>query len=388
MPAKALFVRNRFTWLAYLMTAYFAYLQAALGPLMPFLRAELGMSYIVGGLHFSAFALGMILAGLVSDRTTQIWGRSVNFWTGAVGMSLGALALAFSRQASLTIASTLLLGLLGSILQITIQAALSDQYQVQRTVALTEANIAASVGASLVPLLIGGFQQIGWGWRSALYLAAIALILISIKFRQSIPVVATPQVEGSALHQKLPRTFWIYWVVIFLGVSVEYCIFFWGADFLETAVGLTRSHAASTMSIFVLSGFVGRVMFSRLSRLVQDEILLLGAIAVTFFGFPMFWLANFAPINILGLLIAGLGVANFYPLILSLAVGAANLQSDLAVARLSIGVGMAILISPFILGSIADQIDLKVAFGFVIVMLVAMTVVSLMGTLSTGKLRE
>lgn len=383
-----LFVRNRFTWLAYLMTAYFAYLQAALGPIMPFLRAELGLSYTLGGLHFTAFALGMILAGLLSDCTTQIWGRSVNFWIGAVGMSMSALALAFSRQVSFTIASALLLGLLGSMLQITIQAALSDQYQAQRTVALTEANIAASVGASLVPLLIGSFQQIGWGWRSALYSAVIALSIISIHFRQPIPVSLSLQTEGSTPHQKLPRTFWIYWVVIFLGVSVEYCIFFWGADFLDAAVGLTRNHAASTMSIFVASGFVGRVMFSRLSQFLRGEVLLLSAIAITFLGFLIFWLATFTPVNILGLLVTGVGVANFYPLILSLAVGAANSHSDLTTARLSIGVGLAILISPFILGWIADQVDLKVAFSFVIVTLVAMTVVSLIGTSFTGKLGE
>lgn len=371
-----LFVRNRFTWLAYLMTAYFAYLQAALGPLMPFLRAELGMSYTVGGLHFSAFALGMILAGLVSNRTTQTWGRSINFWTGAVGMSAGALALAFSRQA-ITIASALVLGLLGSILQITIQAALSDHYQAQRTVALTEANIAASIGASLVPLLIGAFQQIGLGWRSALYSAVVALILISINFRQPVPVAVTLPAKNSASSQKLLRTFWLYWVVIFLGVSVEYCIFFWGADFLETAVGLSKSNAASIMSIFVVSGFIGRVLFSRLSRHVRGEILLLGAIAITFFGFPIFWLATFAPVNILGLLIAGFGVANFYPLILALALGAANAQSDLATARFSIGVGLAILISPFLLGWIADQLNLKIAFSLVILLLAAIAILTL-----------
>ena len=55
------FLRDRFTWLAYLMLAYFAYLQAVLGPLVPFLRDELHLSYTVSGLHLSAFSIGMVL---------------------------------------------------------------------------------------------------------------------------------------------------------------------------------------------------------------------------------------------------------------------------------------------------------------------------------------
>lgn len=378
LPSKPSFTRDSFTRLAYFMAAYFSYLQAALGPLMPFLRAELGISYTVAGLHFSAFALGMILAGLVSVPTTQKWGRNFNFWGGAIGMSAGALSLALSHQAPLTIASALLLGLLGSILQITLQAALSDRHREHRAVALTEANIAASISASLVPLFIGGFHSMRLGWRSALFLGVIMLILISIRYRQvSIPTPMSLNAELTASSQKLPMTFWSYWMVIFLGVSIEYCIFFWGSDFLETSVGLTKSHAASTMSVFVLSGFVGRILCSRLSPIVRGETLLLGAIGITFLGFPIFWLASFSPLNILGLLIAGLGIANFYPLILSLALGTAQLQSDIATARLSIGAGMAVFISPFILGWMADRFALKAAFGLVIVMLAMVTAVTL-----------
>ena len=73
LPISKPFVRNDFTWLAYVMLAYFAYLQASFGPLMPFLRAELHLSYTIGSLHVSAFALGMVLAGLLGDRLAHRW---------------------------------------------------------------------------------------------------------------------------------------------------------------------------------------------------------------------------------------------------------------------------------------------------------------------------
>jgi predicted MFS family arabinose efflux permease len=378
---KPTFNRDSFTWLAYLMSAYFSYLQAALGPLMPFLKADLGMSYTIGGLHFSAFALGMILAGFMSTQMAKTWGRSVSLWTGAGGMMVGALCLTLSRQTPLTIASVLLMGLFGSLLSITIQASLSSRYGVQRTVALTEANIAASISASLVPLCIGGLYQIGLNWRNALFLAGIALLGMAIVYRRvPIPERDIVSREESKADQKLPSVFWIYWIILVLGVSVEYCLFFWGADFLETVRGFTKGHAASSMSWFVAAGFVGRVWCSRVSRTVSSESLLLGAIVLTFFGFPLFWWISSTPLSLLGLILVGVGVANFYPLILSLALGTAELQADRATARLSIGTGVAIFTSPFLLGWLADRFDLQKAYGFVIVMLAVITILALLTT--------
>ncbi|MEJ7653375.1 MAG: hypothetical protein WKH64_08525 [Chloroflexia bacterium] len=70
------FRRDRSTWLAYIMLGYFAYTQAALGPIMPFLRAELKIGYTVGALHLSAFAVGMIAVGLFGDRIAERRGRA------------------------------------------------------------------------------------------------------------------------------------------------------------------------------------------------------------------------------------------------------------------------------------------------------------------------
>ena len=52
--------RDRTTWLAYAMLAFYAYCLNSLGPLTPFLKSELDISYSVSSLHFTAFAIGII----------------------------------------------------------------------------------------------------------------------------------------------------------------------------------------------------------------------------------------------------------------------------------------------------------------------------------------
>ncbi|MCA9880800.1 MAG: hypothetical protein KC442_23545, partial [Thermomicrobiales bacterium] len=80
--SAATFVRDQRTWAAYLLLGVLAYMETVLGPVMPFLREELGISYAVASLHFSAIAVGAIIAGLLGDRVVRRVGRGGALWGG------------------------------------------------------------------------------------------------------------------------------------------------------------------------------------------------------------------------------------------------------------------------------------------------------------------
>src|SRR3954452_10517755 len=75
------------TWVAYVVLAWFAYLQAAPGLVIAHLRDELHLSYSTGGLHVAAFATGSLVAGLVSGRIEGAIGRRALFWSAAALMA-------------------------------------------------------------------------------------------------------------------------------------------------------------------------------------------------------------------------------------------------------------------------------------------------------------
>jgi hypothetical protein len=56
-PRGTTFHRDELTWFAFGMLGFYNYLLSGLGPLMPSLREELGLSYTIASLHFSAFAV-------------------------------------------------------------------------------------------------------------------------------------------------------------------------------------------------------------------------------------------------------------------------------------------------------------------------------------------
>src|SRR5215203_4363962 len=172
------FRRDRLTWTAYVVLAWFAYLQAAPGLVIVHLRDELDLSYSTGGLHVAAFAAGSMAAGVVSAPLERAIGRRAVFWSAAGVMGAGAIGLTAGQAAAVTVGSVLVMGLGGGTLLVTIQAALADHHGERRAVALAEANVAASIAYVTLIGMLSMTAALHAGWRAAL-LAALAVPVLA-----------------------------------------------------------------------------------------------------------------------------------------------------------------------------------------------------------------
>ncbi len=367
----ATFVRDRRTWAAYLLLGLFAYLETVLGPVMPFLREELGLSYAVASLHFSAFAIGAIISGLTGERVVRRIGRAAALWGGIAGMSAGALLVAFSPVVGGAILGTFIMGLIGTISLMANQAVLADIHGAQRTIALAESNVAATTCAVLAPLIVGVLAASGLGWPLALVLAAPWVLGLWLVFRQvRFPNIQPAPVTASG-STTLPPVFWVLAAVLFLVAAVEWCMAYWGAEFLASVVGLEPAFAASAMTLFFVAMVGGRFIGSRLAWRFASAHLLYVALVIALAGFLLFWLAPGAALSLIGLFVAGLGIANFYPLTVGVATGAVPELIDIATARLAVAGGAALLLAPLGVGAIADLFGMRWGFGIVAPLLIA-----------------
>ena len=159
--AATVFRRDRLTWLMYVMLAGLAYQQGILGPLMPFLRDELHMSYTLGGVLFTAIAIGMIFSGLISDRVARRFGRRAMFWMGGAGYVVGSVAIALSPSFPFAFAAILLNSVFTSFSITAVNATLSDHHGAARAAVARRARPGVvrprrgRTGRDRVP---GGFQ--------------------------------------------------------------------------------------------------------------------------------------------------------------------------------------------------------------------------------------
>jgi fucose permease len=158
--------------------------------------------------------------------------------------------------------------------------------------------------------------------------------------------------------------------VIVLVVAIEWSLIFWSADYLEKVVGLARVDAVSIVSVFFLAMLIGRAGGSLLARRYPAATILLAALLCTAVGFPLFWLGSQAWMNVAGLFIAGIGVANLFPLAMSTALSLAPGNANIASSRITLASGSAIFSAPLVLGWLADQISIQSAYGVVVVLLI------------------
>jgi fucose permease len=370
--ARGGFARDSSTWMTYGLVGYFAFMETVLGPIMPFLRTELGLDYTTASLHFSAFALGAVLLGLFGDRLLGRFGRLASLWGGAFGMAAGAVLLILIPSAFGTVPAALAMGLCGALLLVTSQAMLSDKYGEWRSVAVTESNVAASACAISAPLFVGVSASSGLGWRTALILPVAVLVLLATAFflmPPDLPHRAAGDGESSGGRGLSPR-YWAFWALVTLGVASEWCVAYWGTDFLADGTGLGRPAAATSLTAFFAAMLLGRIASSRLARVLSPAALLAANLGLSLVGFPLFWYSPGSALTLIGLFVTGLGIGGVYPLGVSAAIAEAN-DTDAAASRLAIGGGGAILVAPFVLGALADRIGIASAFGIVVPMLLA-----------------
>jgi fucose permease len=364
--------RDARTWSTYLLMAYYGYMLNILGPLTPFIQADLGLTYTLSSLHFTAFAAGILLAGMLGHFVILPLGRWRSLWLGAFGLSLGAVLLIVGRTPVVTIGAAFVMGTVGSLILAVVPAALSEQHGPRQAVALSEANLLASVVSIFAPVMVGWSAALAGSWRPALALAALVPLLLRVIFRAPMPAPVAAAAPVAVRVGLLPRLYWIFWAALLLGVAAEFCMVFWGAGYLVATLSLDNAAAAQWVSLFLLGMILGRLVGSRLLgrfsplRVVTASLLLAGT------GFLAYWQGGVLPVVLAGLFLTGLGISNFYPLLLSLALSAAPGALDRAGARATLASGFAILALPLLLGRLADAAGIHLAYGLVGVLLLAL----------------
>ncbi len=350
--------RGAVTWYMYLLLGFFTYQLNLQGNILPFLQAELELSYRAAGLHASAIAAGMILIGSTGERLLRWIGRRPALWLASFGVIAGAIGLCLAEAAWASITACGLIGAAGSLIPSLLPAVLAEAHAQHRDVVYAEATAISYAFGMLAPLATALGLALGVGWRGAVLAGALAGGLILLGFGNA--RVAEPAPPPETGNARLPAAYWAYWTLLALAVGIEYCILLWAPTFLAEAGGLSPALAALAAVAFPAAMLLGRTVGSGLIRVVAPPHLFAGALLLALLGFLLYWnLEGLAMAA--GLAVLGLGIAPLYPLTISFAIGAAGAQMAAASARSMLAVGLAILILPALLGLLADAAGLSLA---------------------------
>jgi len=353
--------RNAFTWTAFGALFAFGYLNAVLGPSLPYIRSVEGISYVVGAFHQVAFALGGGLAGLLSARDLIPVGRRAVIAGGIAGAGLAGLAVGYGETAPITIAGAFVMGLLATLALIRVWAALADAHGARRAVAMTEGEVAVSLAGVATPFLIGALAAGAATWRLAFAIGMVTAVLAAVAvLRASVPAPRPVSAqEDEARAQPSRGRVQPTLVIVFAIVALEFALSFWLASYLNDDVGLARDAAVAMVSGLYASNLFGRVVASRLARTQGAELLLAIALGTVLIGLPFLLTATGATGAVVGIFLTGAGIGALFPLTSSLHVQASRRTADIALGETLTVAALGQTSGPLVAGVIAQVTTLR-----------------------------
>jgi MFS family permease len=378
--------RDLDTWRWYGFVGLFAYLIYGLGAITPYLKTDFGLSDLVVGLHSSAFALGLIVSGLVGDRIVTRFSGASLMAAAAFGEATAGAVVALVPHPVATLAAAFVMGLCGSLMLALVNASLTVRHPHHSARVLTEAQVVASLCSMSTALLLGLSVGLHFGWRPVLVLPLVAMIFgwswrVGRRRRPSrqtrqLPVrheprgtrVPRPASTSPAETEtsRLPMVFWLRWAVAVAVIAVEFALVFWGPNVLRIRPGLDASTASATMAFFIGGMLAGRVLGSLLFAKVAGRSMLPAGAGLAAVGTLVLSQSSGQLMSSVGLLLAGVGVANLYPIAVDAAIGTVPGRAVQAAARCSFAFGVALLAGPPVLGALADRVGILAALWTVV----------------------
>jgi len=369
-------------WPSYIALAAIGYVIYGLGAAGPYLRTQLGLSDAEVGLHSTALAVGLVVAGTVAAGLGHRFGKAAvrGGAVAAIGVALPILAATPSIIA--TLGASLLIGLGAGMLLGHVNATLGAPGGRLARLRLARANVWAMIAAFVGPVIVAAGASIGPGWWFGLLpaLGLLGVVALDLRSRRNAPTAAPTDTD----RDPLPRAYWLAWAFLVAAISVEFSIVFWGATLVERRTHVPTPEATAIGALFLGGMFAGRLGLSvgigaghDIRRNAAAGLVLAGL------GAGVAWISTAPILSCFGLFLAGVGVAILYPLGVAAALAGAPGQLALAGNRLTLASGLAILLAPLALGAIADATGVIAGWGLVLG-LVAVAFCLVFG-LSTGQ---
>jgi MFS family permease len=352
-----------------------AVLYANLIPRFPEVKAELGLSNVALGTALAALPLGALLSGLSSAPLIRRYGSARVASTGLTLLAAAVWAAAAAPNWPAFAGALLLAGALDAVVDVAQNA---HGLRVQRNYGRSILNAfhgVWSIGAVTGGLL--GSAAAGLGIPLPVHLGVVALVF-------GLPALLGPRVllpghddaereddatpdgaAGSAgrggVRRTALRTMAALGVLAMCGAFVEDAGASWSALYLRDE--LAAGAAAAGLGFVALSAAmtIGRLTGDRVvDRFGQRRVVRAGG-ALTAGGMGLALALPSIPTALVGFALAGLGVATLVPAVYHAADELPGLRRGLGLAVVNWLLRIGFLVSPPLIGVVADAISLRVA---------------------------
>lgn len=366
-----------------------------IGSILPYLIEEAKINYSTAGLFLSVFAIGNFTASFVYPFLSKIMGRKVAIMFTSIFQPLCLFGISLVPPVPFIVALFFFLGISRGCYSIINNAYLNEKGD-GSPFAMNILHASFATGAFLAPSLLALLFKLNFAWRDVLYLicafTVISIFIVSKLKLSPIPskneskveeksVVISTEAESVVEKSTTPffkmPVFWISGFILFFYLGVENCVNGWFVSYFKDTGIMSQTFANELVSFTWASVLIGRITTAIISsKIKQKTLILIDCISAAVFFVLLISTKNLVVITIS---IIGLGffLAGIYP------TGVSNARNAIKGSDFGTSMFLAIsalggIITPQIVGSVADKIGLVGAIMTLLVNAIMMITLSIM----------
>jgi fucose permease len=358
-----------------------------MGNLMPFLREMYGISYARAGLLLSLPSWGNLASIFITGYMPTYIGRRKTVLITSVWMAVAFILVTFGiGGAALLPVACLMIGIArggNTNFSNTMMSTLPGK---KAAVGYNLLHGAFAVGAVLSPLaLIACTKGNPNGWQiMTAGIIVLCLVQVAVYAKMALPVEnitkSIKSVDRSFLGNK---SFWLGAAILFFYISAEYAIVNWLVTYFKDTGVLSAEVSQLMSSLLWVVIFIGRMIGAALVGKVSRKIILVvDGIGLTLFFLLVFFSRSELPIFI-GIMGVGLFMATIYTS--ALALGTESIKgNDLGVSTMIFTGSTGGIITPAVVGMVAEKAGIQVGMGVVVAVTVLLLVTILFSVFTKG----
>ena len=345
-----------------------------LGPSVPAIVRDLGISYPQAGLFFTLLSLGSFFGTGLGAIGSDYINRKFLF-TGFTGLlAVGLVTAGFAPTYAALGIVIFLFSLFGSPVGAVGQSIMVDMFSDRRARYISIQTVFASLGSLTAPLLVSLNFTIGLSWRWIfIQTAGLALIFMTILFFIKIPrstASATARVPIKTIMRN-PNII-LAAVLIFFSVATDLGFSYWLAEYFKTELLVDLRLASAAVGIYLLGLIGGRMSLGRLLRRFPSRAILSSGPPVSFVCLLVFILTPVIWVKVIFVFLYGIGVAPVFPLIMAKGSEEYPKQPGTVTGLLFACMSLGGMVFPLLLGVLAARFGIARSYFFALFVLVVL----------------
>lgn len=332
-----------------------------LGPSVPAIVHDLGISYTQAGLLFTLLSLGSLfgssLGAIASDymNRKRILVLFCGLFAGglvSMGVAPGYVALCIT---------VFVFSLFGSPLGSIGQSVMLDMYPTKRGRYLSLQTLFGAIGSFIAPLLVAVNIAGGLTWRwPFLQTAALVLLLTTIMSLVKIPNSSAERSSRAPLASIMRNpNMVIASVLVFFYVAVDLGFSYWLAEYFNTELGVSLRLSSAAVSLFLVGVMSSRLATSWLVKQIATKTILLSSLSLASVALLTFLLVPSVGVKAALACIYGVGIGPVFPLMVAKASEEYPRQSGAVTGLLFGSMSLGGMVFPLLLGILATTIGIE-----------------------------